>query len=238
MLTEAISGSVPMAVGVALSPLPVAAVIIILMSGRAGTNAPAFLFGWISGILAVGAIIFVVPGIDTERGEPTVLSGWFRIILGVALLLLSVRQWRQRRLPDAPAETSSFLASLDHIGMLKSSMSGFLLSGVTPKNMLLVAAGAVRIDASMLGPGAQFTALLVFSAIASLGVAAPVAGYFLARQTAEAAFSHWKVWLINNNAAVLILLFLVLGVLLIGRGMKILGVSVGELVGVAALAAH
>lgn len=223
MITEAIGGSIPLAVGVALSPLPVAAIIIILMSGRARTNAPAFLLGWIAGILAVGGIIFMVPGIETAAGEPTVLSGWLRIVLGVSLLLLSIRQWRQRPPPGAPGRISIFLAGLDQVGALKSSVTGFMLSGITPKNLVLIAAGAIRIDASMLGPGAQFLALLVFAAIASLGVGVPVAGYFLARQTAEEVFGRLKNWLISNNVTVLILLFLVLGVLLIGRGMQVLG---------------
>lgn len=42
MIIEAIGGSLPMAVGVALSPVPVAAVIIMLMTAQARTNAPTF----------------------------------------------------------------------------------------------------------------------------------------------------------------------------------------------------
>jgi hypothetical protein len=49
MLLEAIGGSLPMAVGIALSPLPVASLIILLMTPQARTNAPAFLLGWIAG---------------------------------------------------------------------------------------------------------------------------------------------------------------------------------------------
>ena len=43
MLLEAIGNSLPMAVGIALSPLPVASVIILLMTPQARTNAPTFL---------------------------------------------------------------------------------------------------------------------------------------------------------------------------------------------------
>ena len=93
MMIEAIGGSLPLSVGVALSLLPVAAVIMILMTAQARTNAPAFLLGWVLGILTVGFVVFLVPGIETARGEPTTLSGLLRIILGITPLYKSYYCW-------------------------------------------------------------------------------------------------------------------------------------------------
>jgi len=45
------------AIGVAVSPVPIAAVIVILFTPKADTNAPAFLIGWILGMLAVGSVV-------------------------------------------------------------------------------------------------------------------------------------------------------------------------------------
>ncbi len=103
MLIVAIGYSLPMAVGVALSPLPIAAVVTILLSARP-TNAPAFLLGWIVGLLLIGVIVFLIPGLDTARGEPTPLSGWIRLMVGGVLLMLAVWQWRQRPSADDPVE--------------------------------------------------------------------------------------------------------------------------------------
>jgi hypothetical protein len=224
MILEAIGKSLPMAVGVALSPIPVAAVIMILMAAQARTSAPAFLLGWMLGILTVGFIVFLVPGIDTARGEPTALSGLIRIVLGITLLLLAVRQWYQRSAADALREVPKVFADLDQMGVIQSSVTGFLLSSVHPKNLVLSAAGAAAIDASMLDPGAQVIALLLFSVIASLTIAIPVAGYFLVGPSAEAMFRSWKDWLVEHNATMITTLLLIFGALLIGRGMKILAV--------------
>jgi len=221
-MIEAIGKSLPMAVGVALSPIPVAAVMIILMGAQARTSAPAFLLGWVLGILTVGFIVFLVPGIDTARGEPTALSGLIRIVLGIALLLLSVRQWRQRNAPDEPREVPKVFAHLDLMGVIHSSVTGFVLSSIHPKNLVLCAAGAATIDASMLEPGAQIIALLVFSAIASLTIVIPVTGYFLVGPSAEAMFRSWKDWLVKNNATMITVSLLIFGALLISRGMTIL----------------
>jgi len=221
MIIEAIGKSLPMAVGVALSPIPVAVVIMILMGAQARTRAPAFLLGWVLGILTVGFIVFLVPGIDTARGQPTTLSGLIRIILGIALLLLSVRQWRQRTAPDESGEVPKVFSHLDQTGVIQLSVTGFLLSSIHPKNLILSAAGAATIDASMLDPGAQIIALLVFSSIASLTIAIPVAGYFLAGPSAEAMFRVLKDWLVKNNATMITVLLFLFGALLISRGMTI-----------------
>ena len=113
MLADAISSSLPMAVGVALSPIPVAAILVILMSARAATNAPAFLLGWMAGILTIGLIVSLMPGLLTARGEPTQLSGLTRVALGAALLLLAGHQWRQRPAPEAVGNVPPLLARLD-----------------------------------------------------------------------------------------------------------------------------
>ena len=81
LIIKAIAASLPMSAGVAFSPLPVAAVIIMLMTARARTNAPAFLVGWILGILAVGLLVFVIPISQSGLGDPTIWGGWMRIFL-------------------------------------------------------------------------------------------------------------------------------------------------------------
>ena len=224
MLLEAIGGSLPMAVGIALSPLPVASLIILLMTPQARTNAPAFLLGWIAGILAVGFVVFILPGIETTSGEPTPLSGLMRIILGILLLALTWKQWRRRPRPNEPVTVPKLLAHLDQIGTAHSLATGFLFTVINPKNLVLTAAGAATIDSSMLAPKSQIIVLFVFTTIASLSVALPLAAYFLARQRVEVTFARWKDWLIENNGMVLIVLLLVFGTLLIGRGMKILAI--------------
>jgi Sap, sulfolipid-1-addressing protein len=44
---QAIGGSLPLAVGIALSPIPIIAVVLMLTSRRAKVNGPAFVLGWL-----------------------------------------------------------------------------------------------------------------------------------------------------------------------------------------------
>ena len=57
---EAIGEVLPVAVGVAVSPVPIIAVILMLVTARARVNGPAFIVGWLLGLAAVGAIVMAV----------------------------------------------------------------------------------------------------------------------------------------------------------------------------------
>jgi len=220
-ILAAVVDSLPMAVGVALSPLPVAAVLVMLLTARAAANSRAFLFGWVLGILSVGSIVFLVPGLETSRGEPTALSGLIKMVLGVLLLVLGVRAWIQRPKPADEVETPKLLTKIENLAVPQAALTGFLLSGPNLKNLLLTAAGAATIDASSLDPGSQAIALLIFAAIASLTIILPVTGFFLFREGAEAMIGNLKDWLVRNSPTIAAASLVVFGALLIGNGLTI-----------------
>jgi hypothetical protein len=57
---DAIGQTLPMAVGVALSPIPIVAVVLMLVTERAQVNGPAFVLGWLIGLVIVGVIVLSV----------------------------------------------------------------------------------------------------------------------------------------------------------------------------------
>jgi Sap, sulfolipid-1-addressing protein len=67
MLGEAIGDLLPPAVGVALSPIPIVAVILMLGTPRARTTGPAFAAGWVLGLVAVSVIVLLLAGDAEER---------------------------------------------------------------------------------------------------------------------------------------------------------------------------
>src|SRR3954463_342242 len=95
---EAIGQMLPAAVGVAISPLPIVAVVLMLVSRRGRANGPAFVVGWVVGLAIVGAIVLAVSsGAGASgSGEPATWVSVLKLALGALLLLVGVRGWRGR----------------------------------------------------------------------------------------------------------------------------------------------
>src|ERR1700712_413616 len=86
----------PLALGIAISPIPIIAAILMLFSARATSTSTAFLLGWIVGILVVISIFTALAGSLSTGGQPPTWASGVEIVLGVLLLAVAVKQWRGR----------------------------------------------------------------------------------------------------------------------------------------------
>ncbi|MBL0885131.1 GAP family protein [Myceligenerans indicum] len=215
--------SLPIAVGVLVSPLPIVAVVLMLTSGRARANATAFLLGWFLavGVVALGVALLAGTAAGGSSGPPAWL-GWAKLALGVLLLVAAARQWRARPAEGAEPAMPRWMTTIDSFTPVRALGLAVLLSVVNPKNLLLVVSGAAAIAGATDDPAAKAGAAVVFAVVASLGVAAPVAVYVLTGDRATALLDGLKSWLTHNNTAVMAVLLLVLGAKMIGDGISAL----------------
>src|SRR3954447_25558084 len=98
----AVGQSLPLAVGILLSPMPIVAVVLMLVTPRARANSTAFVLAWFLGLFTVGVVVLLAVGAassNTEQ-EPTWLS-WAKIVLGLGAVVLAARQFRSRPTPGA-----------------------------------------------------------------------------------------------------------------------------------------
>lgn len=219
-----IGQSLPVAVGVLVSPLPIVAVVLMLVSERARANALAFVAGWFLAVLAVVGVVALVAGsAATDDEGPAAWTGWLKIALGLLLLFLSVRQWRGRPRGDAEPPPPKWMAAIDRFTPMRSVGLAVLLGAVNPKNLLLVVSGGTVI-ATTAPPDTSATvvAALVFAAVASAGVVAPVVIYFSMGDRAAGILDELKSWMVRNNAAIMAVLLLVLGTKMFGEGISVL----------------
>jgi hypothetical protein len=217
----AIGEMLPLAIGIAISPLAIVAVILILTTPRARTNGPAFLGGWLLGLAVVGGVALVVTDAaeSADSSGPRTIVAVLTIALGVALLALAWRGFRGRPRPGDEAPLPKWMAALDRFTPGRSLSVGALFGGVKPKNLILTAAAAAGIAQSGLGGAQQLVVLLLLILFASIAIIAPVAVYFLmGAKNAARVLDGWKTWLQANNSAVMIVLFVVFGVVLLGKG--------------------
>jgi hypothetical protein len=217
---EAIGQSLPLAIGVALSPIPIIAVVVLLTSPRARSLGPVFVLGWLLGLVVVGAIVLAVigPSGAGSSGQRTRWVSWVLIVLGVVLLVGAVRHVRGRARGGEEAPLPAWLEAIDRLKPSVVLGGGVVLGGVRPKSLLLVVAGAAAIAQTGIAGGQQAIAYAVFAIIATLGVAAPVVIYFAMGERSAELLGRLKSWMRRNNAVILAVVLLVLGVTLIGDG--------------------
>jgi len=219
---QAIGDVLPMAVGVAISPIPIIAVILMLFTGRARQNGLAFLVGWILGVLLAGTILILIAQSQdlSSAGQPSDTSSWIKLILGVLLLLGAIRQWRARPAPGVEPVMPKWMQKVDTMKPGAAFGLAVLLSAVNPKNLLLIAAAAAAIAEENLSSADTVVVYGVFTLIASCTVAIPVLGYLFLGAKAQPALDRTKAWLIANSTAVMAVLLLVIGVTLLGDGIS------------------
>ena len=215
---QAIGSTLPLAVGVALSPVPIIAVVLMLTSRRARSNGQAFIIGWLIGLAVIGAIVLSVagPAGASKSGSPATWVSWVKIVLGAALLLVAVRQFRGRPKDSDEAALPKWMASIDTMKPLTVLGLAALLGGVNPKNLLLaVSAGASIAQTGISGAG-QAIAYAVFALIGTIGVGTPVVIYFALGERSATMLTTLKDWMGRHNAVIMSVLCLVIGVKLIG----------------------
>jgi threonine/homoserine/homoserine lactone efflux protein len=221
-LGDAIGQSLPYAIGIAVSPVPIAALLLMLVTKKARINAPLFLLGWILGLGIVGVVVLLIPGLEAAQGEPSTAAGVIKGVLGVLLLFVGIQAWRTRPKAGETAEAPAWMERIDGFGGGAALGIGAALSGANPKNLLLAVAGAATIASASPSTSEQYVALAVFVLVASLSILVPVVIFFVLGERAETAMNHTKEWLIQNNKTVMSVLMLVISVSLIGDAIEIL----------------
>jgi threonine/homoserine/homoserine lactone efflux protein len=215
---EAIGQSLPLAVGVALSPVPIIAVVLMLTTPRARANGPAFVLGWLVGLGVVGAIVLALagPGGASEEGQPATWVSWLKLLLGLLLLLVAARQFRGRPREGEEAPLPTWMRAIDRFTPPQALGGGAALAGANPKNLLLAVAAAAAIAQTGIAGGQQAVAYAGFAVVGTLGVGAPVVIYFATGKRSAGLLGRLQDWMARNNAVIMAVLCLVIGVKLIG----------------------
>jgi hypothetical protein len=218
---EAIGQSLPLAIGVALSPIPIIAVVLMLTTPRARTNGPAFVLGWLLGLGVVGAVVLALagPGGASEEGQPATWVSWLKLVLGLGLLLVAARQFRGRPHQGEQTPLPKWMGAMDQFTPVQALGGGAVLAGANPKNLLLAVAAAAAIAQTGIPGGQQAVAYAVFAVIGTLGVGAPVGIYLAMGERSAELLGRLKDWMGHHNAVIMAVLCLVIGVKLLGDGL-------------------
>jgi threonine/homoserine/homoserine lactone efflux protein len=215
---QAVGNVLPLAVAVAVFPVPVIAVVLVLGSDRGTAKGLAFVLAWSIGLTAVGAIALVFTGVAdaSEAGEPATWVSVLLLGLGLLLLLLAVKQWRGRPSADEEPPVPGWMRTIGDFTTAKAGGAGFALSALNPKNVLLTVAAAAEIAGVGLPAGRQVAVLLGFVLLASAGVVTPLVLALALGDGSRELLDGLRRWMTRHNAVIVAVLLLLIGTKLIG----------------------
>ena len=215
----AIGGILPSALGVALSPVPIIAVILMLGTPRAKSNGLAFAVGWVLGLVVVSVIVVLLAsGSDTPDSGASTTVDIIKLLLGLLFLVMAAGQWRKRPRAGVEPAMPTWMSAIDNFNALTSLGLGALLSGVNPKNLALTLAAAASIAQAGLTGGQTTISIAIFVIIGSVTVAGPVLFYLVAPAKAAGPLTSIKQFMSDHNAVIMMVVLLILGAKMLGEG--------------------
>jgi threonine/homoserine/homoserine lactone efflux protein len=220
VLIDVIGDLLPLALGVALSPIPIVAVILMLSTPRAKTTGTAFAIAWIVGLVLVSAIVLLASsGADEpDSGAANTTSG-ITLAIGLVFLVMAWKQWQARPKPGTEPELPKWMTAVDHFTAPKAFGLGILLSALNPKNLALTVAASASIARAGLSDGDDIAAIAVFVAIGSITVVGAVLFYLVAPKAAAGPLESLKQFMAEHNAVIMTVLLLLLGAKMLGTGL-------------------
>ena len=220
---DVIGEIIPLALAIAISPIPIIAVILLLFTDHPKPNAGAFVVGFYLGVAAfLGIMIAIASSQDLSNSGSGASTGsfWIKILLGCLLFVGAYRQLQKRPGPDAEPEQPKWMAGIATFTAGKSFTTGLVVGAVNPKNIVVSLGAAMTISTAALGAGEDVATVVVYALVGSAGVAAPLLVAITLGDRSSAVLDSWKAWLTQNNAVVMAVLFAVIGGVLIGKGVS------------------
>lgn len=213
-MLEALGEVLPLAVGVAFSPLPIIAVILVAMGERGRAAAPAFALGRMLGLALVTTIVVLASdllyGAADAAGLPTVV----KLLIGAALVVLGITKWRPK--PGGPAPLPGWMQSVQDASPVRAAGVGVLVTVINPKEIALLIAAGATIGATSLTPGEEALVGLGLVIIASLTTLVPALAVLVAPTRTRPTLEAMRTWLTANHGVVMGILLVVIGAVVIG----------------------
>ncbi|WP_169746735.1 GAP family protein [Demequina silvatica] len=207
--------SLPLALGIALSPFAIMPAVLVLLGSRPRAAGYAFASAWWCGVTAValvaGSLAFAAPSDDKP-----LWAALLRVAVGVALLVAAVVKWRGR----AAAKQPAWLGSLADASPGAAARLALLLTVANPKVIMLAAAGGASIGATAPTVAAELAAIAVFALVASMTALAPVLAFTVAGERTAPVLEAVRRWLDAHTSAVIAVVSAVIGLLVLVSGLS------------------
>ncbi|GAB7066658.1 GAP family protein [Mycobacterium hodleri] len=208
---------IPLALVVALSPLSIIPGVLVLHSPRPRPTGLAFLAGWVVGLAVVTQIFVEVSNVvGGGLDKPPSWASWVRIVAGGALIVFGGYKWLTRRRSE---HSPKWMTGFATITPRKALVTALVLVVANPKVLFMCAAAGLAIGTEGLGRKGAALGVFFYVAIAASTVALPVLAYAVSGDRLHQPLTRLKDWMEAQHAALVAGILVVLGVLVLYKGL-------------------
>jgi threonine/homoserine/homoserine lactone efflux protein len=211
---------IPFGIGVALSPFPIIAVLLLLTAPVGVPGGGLFLLGRAVGFAALTAVFALLSEVVDAAAGSTFPAAVLRVLLGTALMAFAVRKFVGRPRSAEEAKLPGWMQSIADMNGAASLRLGVVLTVANPKEIAFAAGAGLTIGGAFLPVTQQVVLGGVFVLLACLSVGIPVVAVALAGERAMPALRAARAWLVRNNAVLMAVVLLVIGAMVLGSGIS------------------
>lgn len=213
MLTELI----PLAMVIALSPLSIIPAVLVLHTPQPRPTGLAFLAGWLIGLSALTLVFLQVSGLLGGREDrPPGWASWLRIVVGTGLIAFGVYRWLTRK---KSSHSPRWMQSIGKLTPVRAGVAAVALTIVNPKVLLICAAAGLAIGTAGLDrPVDLWVGVIWFVAVAGSTVAIPILAYAVSGDRLDGPLTALKDWMERQHAALVAVIVVVIGLLVLYKG--------------------
>ncbi|MCW2519914.1 MAG: hypothetical protein JWR46_2533 [Mycobacterium sp.] len=207
---------IPLALVVALSPLSIIPAVLVLHSPRPRPTGLAFLVGWIVGLALLTQLFVEVSSLlGGGLDKPPPWASWVRIVAGAALIAFGLYKWFTRNRSE---HSPKWMSSFAKITPARAAITAVVLVFVNPKVLFMCAAAGLAIGTEGLHRTGAELGVLYYIAIASSTVALPILAYAVSGDRLDRALVRLKDWMEAQHATLVAAILVVLGVMVLYKG--------------------
>jgi len=217
----ALGSLLPLALGVAISPVPIMTAVLMLLAERSARTSVGYLLGWAAGVFLPLVVFTLIAGFIPSRpgDHPLRISGSLLIVIGFAITGYGIRQWSSRA-HDASDQIPGWMNSLDSLTPKRAFSLALTLSMVNPKTLLLAASAGIIIHGADLGVVSIVVAFFWFTILGSLTIAIPVLAYCISPSFFAGPLERARSWLVTFGSSMMAALTFLLGIFVIVVGLR------------------
>ena len=157
-MLDVLGDVIPFGIGVALSPFPIIAVLLLLTAPVGIRGGWLFLLGRAAGFAALTTLFAVLSELIDTAADSTLPAAILRIVLGAALIAFAVRKFVRRPRGDDEAKLPGWMQSIEDMSGAASLRLGVVLTVANPKEIAFAAGAGLTIGGAFL-PATQLVAL-------------------------------------------------------------------------------